>query len=396
MTEVATYDAGKDFVALTGDGTTPGAQQVAVVCGADVPVITLDLPPGLRGQAREQVARRQLQDRAGLTAETTEIRPIYPPKQSEKWSKVLIADAALLAKWKAIAGPHCRAVLPDYLSLPTASGIWSMAMRNDMLMVRLGPDEGFTAQPDLAMVMLEMQLDQARDLLPGAILCLGTAPDGLKALADIHDVPLIASPAEAKGLGLEVPAVLTHGELEFDLRRDPQMARTKLRKQVLPWRWPLLFALIAAGLWSASQVIETRRIETRTAQLNTQTRELVRDKFIPTGPLLDMRIQVSQVLAERQLRAAGWQDKITALDLFATAAGVLSTRGVETDQVSTVSATEVALDVTMPDFASVDQLASDLRAAGLTVTVVQSRVSEGSAAVRSEIRLRPPGTEAAK
>jgi hypothetical protein len=27
---------------------------------------------------------------------------------------------------------------------------------------------------------------------------------------------------------------------------------------------------------------------------------------------------------------------------------------------------------------------------------VQSRVSEGSAAVRSEIRLRPPGTEAAK
>ncbi|OAN75967.1 hypothetical protein A8B82_15765 [Sulfitobacter sp. EhC04] len=396
MTEAATYDAGKDFVALTSDGTAPGAQQVAVVNGADVPVFTLELPPGLRGQAREQVARRQLQDRAGLTAETTEIRPIYPPKQSEKWSKVLIADSALLAEWKATAGPHCRAVLPDYLTLPTASGIWSMAMRNDMLMVRLGPDEGFTAQPDLAMTMLKMQLDQADTVRPGAILSLGTAPEGLKALADAHNVPVITSPTEAKALGLEVPAVLTHGEIEFDLRRDPQMARTKLRKQVLPWRWPLLFALIAAGLWSAAQIIETRRIEARTAQLNTQTRELVREKFIPTGPLLDMRIQVSQVLAERQLRAAGWQSEITALDLFATAAGVLSTRGVETDQVSTVSGNEVALDLTMPDFASVDQLADDLRAAGLTVSVVQSRVSEGSAAVRSEIRLRAPETEAAE
>lgn len=174
------------------------------------------------------------------------------------------------------------------------------------------------------------------------------------------------------------------------------MARARLRKQVLPWRWPLLFALIATGLWSAAQIIESRRIEARTAQLNTQTRELVRQDFIPTGPLLDMRIQVSQVLAERQLRAEGWQDDISALDLFATAAGVLSEQGVETDQVSTVSRTEVALDLTMPDFASVDRLANDLRAAGLTVSIVESRVSDGSAAVRSEIRLRAPEAEAAE
>lgn len=395
MTQTATYGAGKDFVPLTSSGTAPGAHQVAVVSGADVPVFTLDLPPGLRGQAREQVARRQLQDRAGLTAETTQIRPIYAPKQGEKWSNVLIADSALLAEWKATAGTQCRAVLPDYLILPTATEIWTLAAGDGMLMVRLGPDDGFTAQTDLALAMLEMHLGRVSPL-PAAILNLGAEHDAVQALADIHKIPVITAPDEAKALGLDVPAVLTHGELEFDLRRDPQVARARLRKQVLPWRWPLLFALIATGLWSAAQIIESRRIEARTAQLNTQTRELVRQDFIPTGPLLDMRIQVSQVLAERQLRAEGWQDDISALDLFATAAGVLSEQGVETDQVSTVSRTEVALDLTMPDFASVDRLANDLRAAGLTVSIVESRVSDGSAAVRSEIRLRAPEAEAAE
>ena len=389
MTQTATYEAGKDFVLLDRAGAQPGAQQIAVVSGVDVPVLTLDLPPGLRGQAREQVARRQLMDRAGLTAETTQIRPIYAPRQSDIWSKVLIADSALLAHWKEAAGTQCRALLPDYLTLPTAADIWTIAAKGDVLVVRLGPDDGFAAQHDLALTMLEMQLDQAAKP-PRALLNLGPPLEALDVLADVHDIAIITTASEAKALNLEEPKVLAHGELDFDLRRDPQMARARLGKQVLPWRWPLLFAVIAAGLWSAAQIVETQRIENRTTTLNSQTQALVREYFVPTGPLLDMRIQVSQVLAERQLRADAWQDDISALDLFATAAGVLSTRGVETDQVSAVSAKEVALELTLPDFASVDQLANELRAAGLTVNVVQSRVSDGSAEVRSEIRLTAP------
>jgi hypothetical protein len=125
VTEVATYDAGKDFVALTGDGTTPGAQQVAVVCGADVPVITLELPPGLRGQAREQVARANAGPRRA-DAETTEIRPIYPPKQSENWSKVLIADAPCWQNGRPSPAPIAALFCPTTCPCrpPLASGRW--------------------------------------------------------------------------------------------------------------------------------------------------------------------------------------------------------------------------------------------------------------------------------
>tara|TARA_R110002095_G_scaffold209289_1_gene195722 strand:+ start:729 stop:1946 length:1218 start_codon:yes stop_codon:yes gene_type:complete len=392
VTQNATFEAGEGFVMLGRDGAQPGPQQVAVVPGTEVSVLTLDLPPGLRGQAREQVARRQLLDRAGLTPANTQIRPIYAPKQGDSWFRVMVADTAVLERWKKAAGAQCRAVLPDYLALPISIGVWTVAARDDVLMVRTGADDGFTAQRELALTMLEMQLDQAATP-PGAILNLGSRVEALAMLAKIHDIAVITAPAAAKALNLPEPKVLAHGELDFDLRRDPQMARARLAKQVLPWRWPLLFAVMAAGLWSAAQVVETRRIENRTAMLNAQTQTLVRENFVPTGPLLDMRIQVSQVLAERQLRADAWQDDISALDLFATAAGVLNSQGVTTDQVSTVSAKEVALDLTLPDFASVDRLASDLRAAGLTVDVVQSRVSDGSAAVRSEIRLTAPLTE---
>nr|WP_257786736.1 type II secretion system protein GspL [Sulfitobacter alexandrii] len=368
---------------------------MAVVPGAEVPIFSLDLPPGLRGQAREQVARRQLQDRAGLTAETTQIRPVYMPRQSDRWSKVLIADSALLAEWKAAAGPQCRAVLPDYLTLPTANGIWTVAGQDGYHVVRLAPDEGFAAQPDIALAMLERELD-GQSAPPGAMLVLGPVPEGLEELAGKHEVPIIAEAAEAKALGLEEPTILGHGELDFDLRRDPQLARARLRRQVLPWRWPVLFAAIAAALWSAAQIIETGRIEARTDQLNALTQNLVRENFIPTGPLLDVRVQVSQVMAARQAQASADGDESSAMDLFAIAAGVLSAQGVQTDQASTVSASEVALDLTLPDFASVDRLAADLRAAGLDVEIVESRVSDGSSAVRSEIRLRAPDREAAE
>ena len=41
-------------------------RQVTLVSGSDVPLVQLDLPPRLRGQAREQVALRQLSDKLGL------------------------------------------------------------------------------------------------------------------------------------------------------------------------------------------------------------------------------------------------------------------------------------------------------------------------------------------
>ncbi|MBD3664941.1 hypothetical protein H9Q16_13495 [Sulfitobacter sp. TSTF-M16] len=379
---------GDRFVSLIESGPPPGAQQVALVPGAEVPVLSLDLPPGLRGQSREQVARRQLLDRAGLDA-NAEMRPIHAPKMGDAWSKVMIVDSGQLEGWKTAAGANCRALLPDYLALPTAAGLWTIARKGDTVMARLGPDDGFTAPVEVARAMLDLHLKET-DNVPKAIWLQHPDVIGLVALAEEHGVAVVEDAEALKALDLPDPKVLGHGELAFDLRRDPQLARARMRKRVLPWRWPVLLGLFAIGLWAATQMVETRRLQNMTAALNAQTADLVRAHFVPSGPLLDIRIQVSQTLAERRLAATGWQSQVTALDLFATASGVLTQTGATTQTALAGADQELALSVTVADFAAVDALAAALRGAGLRVNVVESRVTEGASNVRADLRLTPP------
>ncbi len=57
-----------------------GAGRIALVPGALAPLIALDLPEGLRGAAREQVARRQLRDLTGLGDDRLQMRPFHGPR----------------------------------------------------------------------------------------------------------------------------------------------------------------------------------------------------------------------------------------------------------------------------------------------------------------------------
>lgn len=386
MTDPATHSFGDPFICLDENGAIPTAQQIALVPGCEVPVLPLDLPEGLRGQAREQVARRQLQDRIGLDATRIEMRPIFMPRQGDRWSKVLVTDAGELDRWKTAAGAKCQALLPDYLALPATPGLWVVAVRKGIIIARLGPDDGFSAISDVARVMLSNRLAKG-DANPKAILCLDTAMADIVTLAKEHDIPVITSFDDLKKLGIPQPKVLGHGELDFDLRRDPQVTRRRLRANVLPWRWPLLLGIIAASLWAATQVIETRRIAAQTADLNDQTRALVKTHFVPNGPLLDMRIQVTQALAKLRGDAGATGSQENALDLFAQAAGILKDAGAITEQVSAISPQEVAITLKLESFAAIDKLVETLRASGLVTEVLESRASDGSSMVRTELRL---------
>ncbi len=386
MKQPAPESFGDPFVRLSENTSAPTAQQIALVPGAEVPVLALDLPPGLRGQAREQVARRQLLDRVGLEAINIEMRPIFMPRQGDAWSKVLVTDAAELDKWKIIAGSQCRALLPDYLALPCTPGIWTVTNLDDVIVARLGPDDGFSAIAEIALTLLAKQLEGGAEK-PKAILCLDDEFSRLSTLAKEHDIPVVTSLDAVKDFDLPRPKILGHGELDFDLRRDPQVTRRRLRATVLPWRWPLLFGIIAAGLWAATQVIETRRITTQTADLNNQTRALVKTHFVPSGPLLDMRIQVTQALAKLRGETGSDGPQENAFDLFAQAAGVLKDAGAITEQVSAVSPQELAVILKLESFAAVDKLAATLRASGLATEIRESRASDGSSLVRTELRL---------
>ncbi|MEP2716394.1 type II secretion system protein GspL [Pseudophaeobacter sp.] len=394
-------------------------EAVVAVPGNQIPLLRLDLPPGLRGQAREQVAVRQLADRTGLSPDSLSLRPFVPAGTGSsgqghaRWSRVLVADRQWLQGLESLT---CRAVLPDYLTLPTAAGIWSLQLAQStadpssnpgpnpgshpdpspnsrpspVMVARLGPEDGFSAQPAIALALLRQALavpDPERSP-PRAILWQGSAEARLlaeiKALAAAHDIALIEEPAAARALGLPQPESFAHSELDCDLRHNPMAARARLAATVLPWRWPLLAACLAAGLWATGQLVQLNQLQTAALAQEERNQALVRRHFVASGPVLDARLQVSRALAELRKNSGATEGKADPLHLAAPLAAVLSAAGLQPDLLSYRSDAGLVLALRLSDFAEADQLAEALRAAGLTTALTDSRVSEAESSVQAE------------
>ena len=377
------------FTYLSDDGAGLKTRQIGLVPGAEVPLMTVALPQGLRGHAREQVAERQLRDALASGRDVIEIRPFHTPGQDRDWTRVLVADRARLAEWRQTAGPVCKAVLPDYLALPAGEHIWTLAQSGGMVLARLGPQDGFSAAPSLTARLLQEALITAGPA-PKAVYSLAEIPPELETLFADHDVPVATTEEALRGLGIEVPCVLAHGELGFDLRRDPRAARAKLRRSVLPWRWPVLIGLIAAGLWAGAQMLAIRGLEEQAAQTRAATLQTVRAEFVPTGPVLDIRTQVSRALAEARVAANGAGQTVAPLDLLGLASDVMTYQKARPDYIDYTAADGLSALVRVENFAAADDLAAALTEAGLAVRVVESRVSEGDDGVRTELRIGAP------
>lgn len=407
----------------------PEARHVVMVPGTAVPLVRLTLPKGLRGQAREQVAQRQLADRAGLRADQRQgllLRPCPPlgakGKNSAQWHQALISDKTLL---DSLQGLSCKAVLPDYMTLPTAAEIWTLCrdtlpddplpstdtgadnpdVQEDaymaggntgapIVMARLGPEDGFTAQPALALAQLERALRAGP--LPKAWLLLSsqTESDPLVALAAAHGIPVVHNTAELTRLGLPEPKILQHGELACDLRHNPMAARNQLERQLKPWRWPLLAGALAAMVWAATQVLVTARLQAETAEITARTTQMVQAHFVPQGPVLDARLQVSRALADLRQANSDSSQASDPLLLAARTARVLAQARQQPELLSYDETEGLLLTLRLADFAAVDQLQSAFDSAGLTTSLRDSRVSDGQDNVRAEFRITASTTPA--
>lgn len=355
-------------------------RQIVLVPGGLVPLLELELPTGLRGLTREQVARRQLADRLGLPADQVQMRPFALGVQADSWTRVLITDPAHLALWHDLPG---RAVLPDYLALPCAPQIWTLDQAQDgTILARLGPQDGFAARPALALPMLERAL---ADTPPRAIRLLTPMPE-LAEWARQHDLPVAETDTVLTQMGLQIPAVLAHDELSCDLRADPMAARVQLARRVLPWRWPLLAGLVAATLLATVQILETRRLQAETTALRGQTAQLVQQSFPGLGPVLDIRLQVSRALAQR--RAAGTPGAgPDPVETARRAALVLAEFGASPLRMDYARTDGLSLSLRLPDFASTERLTQAFRQAGLPAQVVDSRASDDAAGVQADYRI---------
>lgn len=407
------------FVAFCAEkpARTPplAAQQVMLVPGQAVPVMALDLPAALRGQAREQVARRQLQEMTGLAPDVLEMRPFVVPQkgggQNGGWQAALVAERTEVARWRQHAG-KARAVLPDYLALPAAADLWVLewtdaaaaaetkktpdaagtetdSAASGQLRVRLGVSDGFTAEMDLAVLLLQQALAARSDApRPAAVFSttpLAQLPEPLRAPLQAADLALYDDLQALAAAGLAAPKRLAHGELALDLRRDPYQARTLLRRNLRAAFAPLLAGLLAAALWAADTQLERRALERDIAALEQEMLAQLRAGLLPEGPIFDVRRQVAQALARHAAATAAEVSASAPLVLLAGVAEVLTAHGARVEQLryddtgpggAGQGRGEIRTQMRLPDFATAEALQADLRAAGFVLLNAESRSSE--------------------
>ena len=267
-----------------GEGAPPAGAFIALVPGADAPLIALSLPATLKGVAREDVARRQAQDRLGAGLE---LRPARLTG-ADDWTRVAVAERAAVLRWRAALGAaaaRCRGLVPDYLALPAAPGLWSVEMRPDGVTARLGPGDGFSAEPALAVQMLTLALSEARatGTLPGAVLLTGAVAPALEALLDGLTLVRAASDLPAA----ITPLVLGHGEESVDFARDPRADAAGIETRLRRLMWPAGLVLLGALGWAGAQGLALRADRAAAGAVQAETLAAVRRDLLPSGPILD-------------------------------------------------------------------------------------------------------------
>ncbi|WP_104019462.1 hypothetical protein [Roseovarius nitratireducens] len=355
----------------------PDGPFVATVPGADAPLLPLDLPSGLKGVARERVARRQLRD-AGCAA-GLDLRPARLGPRRESWARMLVCDGVLRADWATLvapAGRRCRAVLPDYLTLPAAPGLWVIeAGEGGTVRARLGLEDGFAAEPDLARALLE---EAVKEVAPAAILRLGAPCVPLDDWLTPLGVPVSDGPEALATTGIAQPVRLGHGELALDLARDPEALRVALRGSLLRIAAALVLALGGFGLWATSVQIETERLRDLDRSYRANAEAMLRVALVPSGPVLDIRAQAEGALSRARAEAEAARVRSRPLDVLRAAGEVLAAHDPRVTRVSYQPGLGLVIDLEIGDFAALDALVSDLASAGTEARVARSVAREGS------------------
>jgi len=377
-----------------GRGKPPEGRFLAVVPGEAAPLLPVGLPAGLRGPARLAVARRQLADRLGPAAAGLDLRPAALAEDGGAgWGALLAVDRAALEGWRAALGRsgaagRAQVLLPDYLALPAAPGLWVLdldagAPGGPRLLARLGPADGFAAEWPLAAPLLAQA--RARGPEPRAVLLRGgPLPEALNA---VLDGLRLLGPGQPLPAGLPAPQAMARGEAGLDLRRDAGHEAGPLAARLRALILPAALALAGAGGWLAALAVETAALIARAAALAAATEDRARQVLGPGVPLVDIRLQLLREL-DRRRDGATERGPETGLALVHRAAVALAEAGVQPVSLALAPDGRIEVDLVLPGFAALDRLAEGLRAAGLAVEMTRS-ASIGGGQVGAAALLSP-------
>lgn len=354
-----------------GDGLPPTGPFIALVPGAEAPLIALTLPAALKGVAREDVARRQALDRLGPGLD---VRPVRLDGEGD-WSRVAVAERLQVLRWRGALGPaatRCRGLVPDYLALPAAPGLWVIETDRDGVVARLGPADGFAAEPALAGRMLALALAEARagGALPQAVLLRG---EMASAFAPLFEGLTLVSRSADLPEGLH-PRGMALGEAAVDFARDPRADADGVEARIRRLVWPVLLVALGALGWAAAQGLGVARDRAAAAALQAETLAAVRRDLLPSGPILDLERQVMREIERRRAAVLPAVAAQGPLDLLRQAAPVLA--GAEVQAV-TLGADGLSVEVSVADFQALDAVIGALGAAGLVARPSRSAIDPG-------------------
>lgn len=371
--------AGAPVLWRLGAGHPPGGAHVALIPGEEAPLLPLELPDRLRGAARERVAERQLAEALSLPPAGFEMQP-FQPKGVKVWRRAVVAEAETAAAWRLMLARSCQGAVPDYLALPAAEGLWTLRVEETRVLARLGVEDGFAAEPDLALALLQAAP------APRAVLRLGAAPEeALAGFLDGLDVPVLTEAAALRKAGFR-PLRWSDAVDGIDLKTPPRAVQDRVRAGLRRWRMAGLAAMLAAAAYGGALWIETRRLDAAAARDSARIQDLVRAHFVPAGPILDIRAQVAAGMAQVRAPAAPEAPPLTPLEQLKLAAGYLSRDALVLQSVAYRSDTGLVATIEAVDFAALGVVREDLTAAGFTVEELDSRAQQ-SGGVVARLRL---------
>lgn len=357
---------------------------VVVVPGSDAPLLDIEIPEGLSGSARERVANRHLQDQAGLKNDSVEVRPFEMAAERGKWTRAVVVEKNLADRWREKAGTSCRSLLPDYLALPVAPDIWTLYFDGKSVMARLGLEDAFSAEREMALPQIEIALGRAA---PKAVLKLSELPEEIENLLSGAHIKIFTKATEAKRAGLNVPNFLAHGEEKMDLRKDPRAARDRVRRRVLPWIWPLGISVIGAAVWAGALWLETEKLRDQTETLRAEAREITRDVFVPQGPILDPRTQIMRELLRLESNVNASRSKVSPLDLFSQVISVLRDSPAKIQSSAIVDGAALVVGAELQNFADLDTTVELISGNGLAAEIKRSEFDSVDQVVNAELAI---------
>jgi len=371
---------GGPLVWRLGDGAPPSGVHVTLVPGALAPLLPLELPDKLRGAARERVAERQMVEHLSLATAGFEMRP-FLPKGTKQFNAAVVVEAGLADAWRKGLAAGCSAMLPDYLGLPAANDLWSIDVIGKSVIARLGIGDGFTAEADLALALL------AEGTKPRVILRLGDDNAAIDDFLSGLKVPIVTDAVALKKAGV-TPLRWTDAAGGIDLKAAPSAGIEALRSRILRWRTPVVFGALALAAWLGTLFLETRDLRAEAVQNRQIALDLVKQHFVPSGPILDIRAQVTaaaETLREPEIIEI---ETLPALAQFQMAAPYMMADDLRLVAVSYRSDTGLVTSVEATDFAALDQFIASLQDADFLVEQLDSRAQQsGGVAARLQVEL---------